>query len=124
MISGKARNRPVQKVAVAYFLIAIAAVLIVTFSGGAGLSLGGMTGYLPYIALFAFVVAWEALLYYAHFLNLYVNGFGVIAITILCNIFIGLSLNMTIMIIVPIAAIMMAMTASSAGSNGGGDEQE
>lgn len=123
MISGKARNRPVRKVAVAYFAIALAAVLIVTFSGGVGLSLGGMEGYLPYIALFSFVVAWEALLYKARFLNLYVNGFGVIAITILCNIFIKLSLNMTIMIIVPVAAIMMA-AVGNLHRGGDGDEPQ
>lgn len=112
-----------QKVAVAYFLIALAAVLIVAFSGGVfDISLDGLKGYFPYMALFVFVILWETLLYYAHFLNLYVNGFGVMAIAILCYIFCGLSLNITIMIIVPIAAIMMAMTVSPI--NGGGDEQE
>jgi hypothetical protein len=113
-----------QKFAAIYFLIALVAVLIVTFTGS-GFSFEALSGYLPYVALFAFVILWEVLLYYAHFLNLYVNGFGVVTIVILCNIYLHLSLNIAVMIIIPIAAIMMAMTAAPGGGNGGNnDEQE
>jgi len=55
-----------QKFAVIYFLIALVAVLIVTFTGS-GFSFEALSGYLPYVALFAFVILWEVLLYYAHF---------------------------------------------------------
>jgi len=34
---------------------------------GSGFSFEALSGYLPYVALFAFVILWEVLLYYAHF---------------------------------------------------------
>jgi multidrug transporter EmrE-like cation transporter len=88
-------------------LIALIITLITTLGGVSGQENQVWQTAKPYVFLFIFLVLFEYAAYRAHLHNIYINGFGVVAIAILDWHFFGLPLEVLILFIIPIAALMI-----------------